>query len=77
MATSTLIVPRVFLDSSVLLAAAYSATGSARDLVMAAIQGRVGLAPSQYVLDETERNLLRRAPQGHPAFLVIRDDLSY
>jgi predicted nucleic acid-binding protein len=77
MATSTRIAPRVVLDSSVLFAAAYSATGSARDLVMAAIQGRVSLVLSQYVLEETERNLLRRAPQGHPAFLVIRDDLSY
>jgi predicted nucleic acid-binding protein len=77
MATSKPVVPRVFLDSSVVFAAAYSATGSARDLVLAAVQGRVGLVLSSYVIEETERNLWRRAPHAHPSFLVIRDSVPY
>jgi predicted nucleic acid-binding protein len=77
MTTSTRIVPRVVLDSSVLFAAAYSTKGSAHDLLLAEIQGQVNLVLSQYVLQETERNLLRRVPHVHPAFLVFRDDLPY
>ena len=77
MATSTPTVPRVFLDSSVFFAAAYSATGSARDLVLAAIRGQVSLVLSPYVIDETERNLLRRAPHAHPNVLIVRDNVPY
>jgi predicted nucleic acid-binding protein len=72
MATSTRIVPRVFLDSSVFFAADYSATGSAHDLLLAAIRGQLILVLSEYVLTETERNILKRAPQAHPAFLTLR-----
>jgi hypothetical protein len=77
MATSTPTVPRIFLDSSVFFAAADSAAGSAYDLLLAAIHGRVSLVLSQYVIYETERNLLKRAPQAHPAFLIVRDNLPY
>ncbi len=49
---------RVFIDSSVLFAAAYSVTGSAHDLVLAAIQGRITIVLSDYVLAETEGNPL-------------------
>ncbi|MBW3633155.1 MAG: PIN domain-containing protein [Chloroflexi bacterium] len=77
MATSTPTAPRVFLDSSVLFAAAYSAKASARDLLLAAIQGRIVLVLSSYVINETERNLLRRAPHAHPGFLRFRKDLPY
>jgi predicted nucleic acid-binding protein len=77
MATSTLTIPRVFLDSSVFFAAAYSATGSAHNLLLTAFDGQIGLVLSQYVINETERNLLKRAPQAYPAFLVVRDSLPY
>jgi putative PIN family toxin of toxin-antitoxin system len=53
---------RVFLDASVLFAAAYSDHGSARDLLRLAIAGRVEAIVSQDVLDEVERNLGRKAP---------------
>lgn len=69
--------PRVFLDSSVLFAAAYSVTGSAHNLLLAAIKGRVSLVLSPYVLTETERNILKRAPRAHPAFLRFRTALPY
>lgn len=59
--------PKIFLDSSVFFADAYSARGSAHDLLMAAIQGRINLVLSEYVLEETERNLLTSAPRFHPS----------
>lgn len=48
---------RVFLDSSVLFAAAYSAKGAARDLIALAIEGKLALVVSKQVLEETRRNL--------------------
>ena len=60
-----------------MFAAAYSVTGSAHDLVQAAIHGRVALVLSDYVLEETERNLLESAPRAHPAFLRLRASLPY
>ncbi len=74
---SSIRVPKVFVDSSVLFAAVYSATGSARDLLLAASQGRVLLVFSDDVLDETERNLLASAPRAHAAFLQIRNTIPY
>jgi predicted nucleic acid-binding protein len=67
----------VFLDSSVFFAAAYSVTGSAHELLQAAFHGRVSLVLSEYVLAETERNLLESAPRAHPAFLRLRATLPY
>jgi predicted nucleic acid-binding protein len=77
MASPTRTPRRVFLDSSVFFAAAYSVTGSAHDLLQAAIQGRVSLVLSAYVLAETERNLQENAPRALPAFLRLRDALAY
>lgn len=59
---ATIKMNRVFVDTSVLFAAAYSATGAARDLIKFAIQKRVQVILSQDVLTETERNLARKAP---------------
>ena len=67
----------VFVDSSVFFAAAYSVTGSAHDLFHAALRDRVALVLSDYVLDETERNLLESAPRAHPAFPRFRASLPY
>jgi predicted nucleic acid-binding protein len=60
--------PRVFIDSSVRFAASLSGTGFARDLLVAAGQGRIALAVSKLVLQETERNLPAKAPQALPFF---------
>jgi putative PIN family toxin of toxin-antitoxin system len=54
--------PRVFVDTSVLFAAAYSSTGFARDLIRLALEKRVTLVLSQDVLAEAERNLGKKAP---------------
>jgi putative PIN family toxin of toxin-antitoxin system len=66
----------VFIDSSVLMAAAISATGSARDLLMAGMRGSVRLVISTLVLQETERNLRRKVPRALPAFVILRDLLA-
>jgi predicted nucleic acid-binding protein len=77
MATSLPSVRKVFFDSSVFYAATYSPRGSARDLLIATIQGRIALVLSAYVIGETERNILKRAPHVHPEFLRLRDNLIY
>jgi predicted nucleic acid-binding protein len=54
---------RLFFDSSALFAAAYSSSGGARELIRMAILGQVQIVISQDVLDESLRNLQRKAPQ--------------
>jgi predicted nucleic acid-binding protein len=66
---------KVFVDSSVFFAAAYSQTGSARDLFLAALGNRVTLVVSSFVLTETRRNLERSAPQVLPSFERLRDSI--
>lgn len=56
--------PKVFVDTSVLFSASYSATGYARDLTDAAGAGGVVLAVSTLVLMETQRNLIAKATHG-------------
>ena len=66
----------VFLDSSVLYAAAFSATGPARRLLLKGLAGGVTLAISDLVLAETKRNLAQNAPAALPSFTIIADLLS-
>jgi predicted nucleic acid-binding protein len=67
---------RIFLDSSVLYAAAFSATGPARRLILKGIEGSIALAISDLVLEETKRNLTKNAPEALPYFSLIADLLS-
>lgn len=53
---------RVFVDASVLFAAAYSRSGSAFDLTRAAVRREVDLWVSGYVMGEARRNLARKSP---------------
>jgi predicted nucleic acid-binding protein len=69
--------PKVFIDSSVFFAAVYSSKGFARDLLLYAERGRVGLVLSDLVLDETERNLEKNAPWAVAAHFSIRSNLDY
>jgi predicted nucleic acid-binding protein len=66
----------VFLDSSVLYAAAFSPTGPARRLILKGFLGNITLIISELVLEETKRNLAKNAPQALPAFALIADLLS-
>ncbi len=63
--------PRVFIDSSVFIAAAISSTGAARQLIERGLRGEVELAVSDLVLEETERNLERKAPRAVPLFRFL------
>jgi predicted nucleic acid-binding protein len=62
---------RVFLDASVLFAAAYSPTGAARELLRLGLEGRVQLVTNQIAVEEAERNLQRKAPEGVAVFLAL------
>lgn len=64
---------RVFLDASVLFAAAYSTTGSARDLILLAAKGQVALVLSEDVIEEAYRNLTRKAPEKAAVLLQLID----
>ncbi|MCA0454351.1 MAG: putative toxin-antitoxin system toxin component, PIN family [Chloroflexi bacterium] len=53
---------RIFVDTSVLFSAIFSPNGHARDLLNLAVDNILTLVISQDVLDETERNLQKKAP---------------
>jgi predicted nucleic acid-binding protein len=67
---------RVFLDSSVLYAAAFSHTGPARRLILKGLQGSIALCLSDLVLEETKRNLTQNAPEALPSVTIIADLLT-
>lgn len=69
-------VSRVFIDSSVLIAAAISSSGSARDLILSSIRNESKLVVSDLVFEETERNLSQKAPKALPAFKLFKEVLS-
>lgn len=74
---STLTTPpvKLFIDSSVLIAAAISLHGSARQLLGAGIAGQYQLFASQLVLTESERNITRKAPEALPMFQLFAEAL--
>lgn len=54
---------QIFFDASAIFSAIYSSTGGARELLRLAAQGNFRLFLSQDVIEETERNLARKAPE--------------
>lgn len=62
---------RIFLDASVLFAAAYSASGASRELLRLGLEGKVELFTNQTAVDEAERNLSRKAPEGVGIFRAL------
>lgn len=62
---------RVFVDTSVLFSAIFSPNGHARDLLNLAVDNVVTLVISTDVLDETERNLQKKAPGKIPLFATL------
>jgi predicted nucleic acid-binding protein len=59
---------RIFVDSSVFFAAAFSASGPARAVVNEATRGACELVISSLVVEETTRNLARHAPAAVALF---------
>jgi len=68
---------RVFIDSSVLIAASYSPTGASHEIIRQAIRGIISLVVSKLVLEETRRNLAIKAPETLPAFQQFLDIVSF
>ena len=68
---ATLPSTRVFIDASVLFAAALSEKGFARDLIFAGIRDDVRLFLGPIVIEETRRNLAAKAPHAVPFFDTI------
>ncbi len=67
---------RLFLDASVLLAAAGSATGSSRALFDYAAPHRWVLVSSPYALNETLRNLSKLPPSATSGWLRLRPHIT-
>lgn len=62
---------RVFLDSSVLIAAAGSRNGASGAVMQLAEVGLFKVLVSRYVLTESERNLRKKLPRGLSIFAEI------
>lgn len=67
---------KVFIDSSVLIAAAISPTGSARDLIISSLNNKFKVILSDLVLEETARNLSNKAPIALPALQLFLEALN-
>ena len=67
---------KVFIDSSVLIAAAISSTGSARELLLNSFRDELKIVISDLVLEETQRNLSKKAPKALPALQLFLEVLN-
>jgi predicted nucleic acid-binding protein len=68
---------RVFIDSSVLIAASYSSTGASREIIRQGIRGKIELVISNLVLEETRANLSIKAPEALPAYQQFLDVIPF
>lgn len=64
---------KVFIDSSVLVAAAISSKGTAREILEQGFSKMIAVYISNDVLDETERNLKIKSPKSLSYFNKFRD----
>ena len=76
MASTQAKISKLFIDSSVLIAASISATGSARDLIISSINNKFKIVVSDLVLEETVRNLTNKAPKALPALQLFLEALN-
>lgn len=51
---------RVFLDTSVILAATFSSKGASREIIRRALQGSIAAVISDFVIEEARRNVASR-----------------
>lgn len=76
MASSPRTKARIFIDSSVVIAAAISPKGSARDLIMRSFYREFEIVVSDLVIEETQRNLANKAPEALPALQLFLEALN-
>lgn len=69
-------IDKVFIDSSVLIAAAISPKGSARDFIIKSFLGVVKIVISDLILEETQRNLINKAPKALPDLQLFLEVLN-
>ncbi len=69
-------ISKLFIDSSVLIAASISSTGSARNLIISSIDNKFKIVVSDLVLEETVRNLTNKAPKALPALQLFLEALN-
>jgi predicted nucleic acid-binding protein len=67
-------IPKIFLDSSALIAGILSPTGGGRALLVLSEIGDVELFVNEHVIAECERSLARKVPQALPA---LRESIKY
>ena len=60
--------PRIFLDTSVLIAALFSSKGASAEILKLARAEKVQVFISQYVIDEIHKTLQLKGAQLHPVF---------
>ena len=64
---------RLFIDTSVFFSACYSQTGASFEIFRLALAGAIQLVTSQYVLEETRRNLAKKSPEDLPRFQEFQE----
>ncbi len=62
---------RVFFDANVIIAGSASRRGASRALMMLAEMGMFRMVVSRQVIDEVERNLRNKLPQGLPVMVEL------
>lgn len=62
---------KIFLDASVLFAAAYSSRGGSREIIRRGITGGLLIVVSSTVLEEAVRNLEQKAPAAVETFRIF------
>lgn len=70
-------VPRLFLDSSVIIAGLASRTGASHAILALAELGLVRLVGCPYILMEVERNLAEKVPEFLPAYRRLMVNLNW
>lgn len=68
--------PRIFADSSVLIAGSDSRSGASRAIIVMAEIGLFQLVISRYVITECERNLRKKLPAGLPIFAQLLTNIN-
>ena len=66
--------PRIFLDTSAIFAALWSATGGGRELLKLSEANAIRATVSGYVLEETDRVLRRKAGDRIGELVMLLDD---
>lgn len=69
--------PRLFLDSSVIIAGLASRTGASHAILALAELGLIRLVGYPYILTEVERNLAEKVPEFLPAYRRLMVNLNW